>query len=126
MCTVKVANKHALALEIVLRLSNVLAEVIVVAVTWRVTFISAKQISDFRRWRTNAPLTSMLLRDGMHASCWLLLVCLGFFQDLYTLGIHSLKRCFKDVHLTHCSVSLLLSLNIAASALWAKTVSCIK
>ncbi|KAI0726958.1 hypothetical protein C8Q72DRAFT_485893 [Fomitopsis betulina] len=43
MCAIKVVDNHAQPLEIALRLSNMLAEVLVVAATWRATFELARQ-----------------------------------------------------------------------------------
>ncbi|EPT00047.1 hypothetical protein FOMPIDRAFT_1016759 [Fomitopsis schrenkii] len=88
MCAVKVADHHALALEIALRLSNVIAEVLVVAATWRATFVSARQLGSIKHSYGHTPLADLILRDG----------------SVYFV-----------------SGSLLLSLNIAAVALWTKT-----
>lgn len=67
MCAIKVVDNHAQPLEIALRLSNMLAEVLVVAATWRATFELARQTGNIIYFHWHTSLTTLLLRDGTHA-----------------------------------------------------------
>lgn len=125
MCAVKVADHHALALEIALRLSNVIAEVLVVAATWRATFVSARQLGSIKHSYGHTPLADLILRDGTDMIYYTSFAHSNIFQDPYTLCNAHLRR-LQRFHLMHSSGSLLLSLNIAAVALWTKTVSRIR
>ncbi|KAI0738123.1 hypothetical protein BC629DRAFT_1300472, partial [Irpex lacteus] len=82
-------NMVSLTVSLVTRLSVIVGDVLVLAVTWRKTYLAYREA---RRLRIRAPVTTMLFRDGAinklcNASCLLTVRFTGTIYFLYVFLI---------------------------------------